>query len=138
MVVCFKTRDCRRHNAEPDGAKHSFEFCAYWSVAFNTRCLNETIFASQVFAILAGFGALLPITGYVYGVQSFGGLASFIPMALNTAVTFLILTAGTFFARPAAPLAKLFATEDLRGVMARRLFLWRFCSRFSLDGCASG
>ena len=77
---------------------------------------------SQAFAILAGFGALLPITGYVYGVQSFRGLASFIPMALNTAVTFLILTAGIFFARPAAPLAKLFATEDPRGVMARRLF----------------
>ena len=77
---------------------------------------------SQALAILAGFGALLPITGYLYGVQSFRGLASFIPMALHTAVTFLILTAGIFFARPAAPLAQLFATKDPRGVMARRLF----------------
>jgi PAS domain S-box-containing protein len=77
---------------------------------------------SQAFAILAGFGALLPITGYLYGVQSFRGLASFIPMALHTAVTFLILAAGLFFARPAAPLAQLFATRDPRGVMARRLF----------------
>jgi len=77
---------------------------------------------SQAFAILAGFGALLPITGYLYGVQSFRGVASFIPMALNTAITFLILTAGIFFARPAAPLAQLFATREPRGVMARRLF----------------
>jgi signal transduction histidine kinase len=77
---------------------------------------------SQAFAILAGFGALLPITGYVYGVQSFRGFASFIPMALNTAITFLILTAGLFFARPATPLAQLFATREPPGVMARRLF----------------
>ena len=77
---------------------------------------------SQAFAIFAGFGALLPITGYLYGVQSFRGLASFIPMAVHTAVTFLILATGIFFARPAAPLAQLFATRDPRGVMARRLF----------------
>jgi len=77
---------------------------------------------SQVLAILIGFGALLPITGYLYGVQSFRGLASFIPMALHTAVTFLILAGGLFFARPEAPLAKLFETQDPRGVMARRLF----------------
>ena len=53
---------------------------------------------SQAFAILTGFSALLPVTGYVYGVQSFRGVASFIPMALHTAITFLILAAGIFFA----------------------------------------
>jgi signal transduction histidine kinase len=77
---------------------------------------------SQAFAILAGFGALLPVTGYLYGVQSFRGFASFIPMALHTAITFLILTAGICFARPAAPLTQLFASWEPRGVMARRLF----------------
>ena len=83
---------------------------------------NRRFSPSQAFAILAGFCALLPITGYVYGVQSFRGFASFIPMALHTAITFLILTAGIFFARPSAPLAQLFATREPRGVMARRLF----------------
>jgi signal transduction histidine kinase/CheY-like chemotaxis protein len=77
---------------------------------------------SQAFAILAGFGALLPVTGYLYGVQSFRGFASFIPMALYTAITFLILTAGICFARPTAPLTQLFASSESRGVMARRLF----------------
>jgi len=77
---------------------------------------------SQAFAILAGFGALLPVTGYMYGVQSFRGFASFIPMALHTAITFLILTAGICFARPSAPLNQLFASWEPRGVMARRLF----------------
>jgi hypothetical protein len=36
---------------------------------------------SQPLVILAGFAALVPITGYIYGLQSFRGLASFIPMA---------------------------------------------------------
>lgn len=77
---------------------------------------------SQAFAILAAFGALLPVTGYAYGVHSFNGMATFIPMALHTAVTFLILAAGLFFARPETGFAQVFSTNDPRGVMARRLF----------------
>jgi signal transduction histidine kinase len=77
---------------------------------------------SQAFAIIAAFSALLPLTGYLYGVQTFRGLASFIPMALHTAATFLVLAAGVFFVRPDAPMAQMFAANDPRGVMARRLF----------------
>jgi signal transduction histidine kinase len=77
---------------------------------------------SQALAMVAAFGALLPITGYLYGVQSFRGLASFIPMALHTAVTFLLLSAGLFFARPDTGFAQVFTTNDPQGVMARRLF----------------
>lgn len=76
---------------------------------------------SQGLAILIGFGALLPITGYAYGVRSFAGLAAFIPMALHTAVTFMVLAAGIFFAVPDAPLAKPFATKEAHGVLARIL-----------------
>ena len=77
---------------------------------------------SQAFAIIAAFGALLPLTGYLYGVQTFRGLASFIPMALHTAATFMVLAVGLFFACPDAPLVQVFAANDPRGVMARRLF----------------
>lgn len=77
---------------------------------------------SQAFAIVAAFGALLPLTGYLYGVQTFRGLASFIPMAVHTAATFMVLAAGLFFARPNAPMVQMFAANDPRGVMARRLF----------------
>jgi PAS domain-containing protein len=77
---------------------------------------------SQFFALAAGFGALLPLTGYAYGVQSFQGLESFIPMALHTAIGSLLLAGGLFFARAATPLAQFFATDDAHGVIARRLF----------------
>lgn len=77
---------------------------------------------SQGFALLAGFGSLLPLTGYLYGVRSFQGLAAFIPMAVHTAITFLLLATGLFFAREATPLTQLFVSDDSRGVVARRLF----------------
>src|SRR6202008_4880837 len=76
----------------------------------------------QALAILAGFGAILPITGYGYGVRTFIGLAAFIPMALHTAVTFLVLAAGIFFAVPNAPLTEPFVAREARGVLARILF----------------
>ncbi len=77
---------------------------------------------SQAFALLAGVGALVSILGYAYGVQSFEGVASFIPMALHTAVTCLALALGLFFAREATPWGQLFASPDAQGVVARRLF----------------
>ena len=76
---------------------------------------------SQALAVVVGFGALLPITGYLYGVRSFSGLAAFIPMALHTAATFLLFAIGLFFANPNAPLTQPFATSDSRGILARRL-----------------
>jgi signal transduction histidine kinase len=78
--------------------------------------------ASQAFAILAAFGALLPLTGYAYGVHDFSGLASFIPMAVHSAITSLVLASGLFFASTTAPLTRVFLANDSTGVLARRLF----------------
>jgi signal transduction histidine kinase len=77
---------------------------------------------SQALAIVMGFLAILPLTGYAYGVRYFTGLATFIPISLHGAATFLVLAAGLLFAVPHAPLVEPFATSDPRGVLARRLF----------------
>ena len=82
------------------------------------------LWLTQSCAILLGFGALLPLAGYAYGVHSFTGFASFIPMAVHTAFTFLILAAGIFFTVPEAPLPQVFASHEPRGVIARRLLPW--------------
>jgi signal transduction histidine kinase len=76
---------------------------------------------SQALAVVVSFGAILPITGYLYGETTFRGLASFIPMAIHTATTFLIFAAGLFFAVPDGPLAQVFTNREPHGVMARRL-----------------
>jgi PAS domain-containing protein len=75
-----------------------------------------------MFALLAALTALLSITAYAYEVKSFDGVASFISMALHTAVTSLVLALGLFFAREATPWGQLFSTPDAGGVVARRLF----------------
>jgi signal transduction histidine kinase len=77
---------------------------------------------SQALTILAGFGALLPITGYAYGARSFQGHPAFIPMALHTAVVFFILALGVFFASRAAGPTRVFLNDKPSGILARRLF----------------
>ena len=75
----------------------------------------------QLLAILIGLGAILSITGYGYGVRSFSGLTPIIPVALYTAVTFLILAVGIFFAVPHASLPEPLAMNDPRERLARIL-----------------
>ncbi len=54
---------------------------------------------AQYFAVAATVIAALPLLGYAYGVSSLTGVAAFIPMALNTALAFLALSAGVLSAR---------------------------------------
>jgi signal transduction histidine kinase len=77
---------------------------------------------SQALAIVIGFLGLVSLTGYIYGVRSLAGLAEFIPMAVHTSVTFILLAGGLLFAVPHAAFIEPFATDDPRGVLARRLF----------------
>ena len=85
------------------------------------RRLKRHVLA-QALAVVVSFSALLAITGYAYGVTSFSAVGDFIPMALHTAATFLILAVGLFFAVPDAALSEVFAADGSRGLLARRLF----------------
>jgi PAS domain S-box-containing protein len=52
---------------------------------------------AHLFLALTACSALLAVIGYAARVESLYGVASFIPMALHTAVTFLFLATGLFF-----------------------------------------
>ncbi len=75
----------------------------------------------QLLFVSSLLGSLLPVVGYIYGVQSFYGVGSFIPMALHTAITFLVLVIGFSFARPDRGLASLMRDKGVAGITARRL-----------------
>ncbi|MFN2542567.1 MAG: sensor histidine kinase, partial [Chthoniobacterales bacterium] len=77
---------------------------------------------SQAIAIVIGFVGLVSLTGYIYGDRSLAGLATLIPMTMHTSIAFILLAGGLVFAVPHAPLIEPFATDDPRGVLARRLF----------------
>ena len=97
---------------------------AFFLVGIGLLMIDRKGFRSvaQAIAVIVCFTAILPITGYTYGVRSFSGLASFIPMALHTAAAFFVFSGGLFFAMPDAGLTEVFTTNDSRGVLARRLF----------------
>ena len=65
--------------------------------------------------------ALLAFIGYLYGVKRLTGFAAYIPMALHTAVTFMVLSAGILFVRPRRGMMARITTESAGGSMVRRL-----------------
>jgi signal transduction histidine kinase/ActR/RegA family two-component response regulator len=76
---------------------------------------------SDSFALPVLLLSVTALVGYAYHVRAFYGLTSFIPMALNTAVAFLALSIGILLTRPDRGLARVFTSEDLGGMVARRL-----------------
>ncbi len=57
-------------------------------------------FPAQFCAFGAAMASLLALIGYAYGTRSFYGIGTYIPMALHTALTFLLLVGGILMARP--------------------------------------
>lgn len=79
------------------------------------------VWAAQVLALLLAMSSLLALLGYAYGLSSFYGIGQFIPMALHTALTFVLLAAGLLAARPSAGLMRPLSSRSTGGIMARRL-----------------
>jgi serine phosphatase RsbU (regulator of sigma subunit) len=76
---------------------------------------------SQLIAILGASASLLALVGYAYGAKSFYGVGSFIPMALHTAFTFVLLLCGVLFARGDQGLMAVPSSDSAGGAMARLL-----------------
>lgn len=76
---------------------------------------------AELLALATAFVALLAIVGYAYSALSLTGVKSFIPMALNTAVAFALLSVGILCARPNEGLMAIVSSSGGGGVMARRL-----------------
>ncbi len=76
---------------------------------------------TEFLAIAAALISLLALIGYAYRVQWLYGIATFIPMALHTAVVFQLLALGILCARCDAGLMALVASESPGGALARRL-----------------
>lgn len=76
---------------------------------------------AQIIAFIGAAASLLALVGYAYGAQSFYGVGSFIPMALHTAFSFMLLLAGILFARPTQGVMRVPNSDSAGGVMARVL-----------------
>ena len=76
---------------------------------------------SCICALIAGFQALLAMLGYAYGIKEFYGMASYIPMAVQTAIAFLILAYGIMSCQTNYGFLAIVTGNNAGGAMARRL-----------------
>src|SRR5215210_1319758 len=76
---------------------------------------------AQYLIFVSLMASLIPIIGYAYGVRSFYGISSYIPMALHTALTFVVLSVGLLCARPNRGLMSIVTSNSMGGTVARRL-----------------
>lgn len=74
--------------------------------------------------IAAAFGSLIglfAVTGYAYDVSALYGVGAYSSMALHTAIGLVVINLGVLLARPQRGLIGIVTSENLGGVMARRL-----------------
>jgi len=74
---------------------------------------------AQLCALVATVIASLAAIGYVYGVPALSGVSSYIHMALNTALTFVVLSVGVLFARTDRGLVAVITSAGPGGTLAR-------------------
>ena len=76
---------------------------------------------SQPLVVAAACIAVLSLVGYLYNMAAFYGVRGAIPMSLNAAIQFLLLSVGTICSRPHREPLATFLDPTLGGVVARRL-----------------
>ncbi|WP_421896866.1 sensor histidine kinase [Marinoscillum sp.] len=77
---------------------------------------------SQFIALGVGMLGMLSILGYLYQVKVFYGFLEYLPMAIHTAVSFLLLSLGIVFAQPRKGLMREF-TSDYSGARTARMLI---------------
>lgn len=65
--------------------------------------------------------SLIALTGYLYDIRELYGVANYVAMAFNTAVSFFFLSLGLLFIRRKEGTAAVFAASDIGGTVARSL-----------------
>ncbi len=85
---------------------------------------------SQVLCLVTFFPTLLVVTSYCYGVTWFYAQDPRSPVAPFVSICLVLLSVGGFFARPQLYLCQIFAANDIRGIMLRRLIPLAFVLSF--------
>jgi len=78
--------------------------------------------STEILAVPVLFIAMLALIGYFYRIQHLFGLGNFTPMALPTALLFLILSLGILAARPSEGFMAVVTSDGAGGTMVRQLF----------------
>ncbi|MBI5595425.1 MAG: hypothetical protein HY928_04980 [Elusimicrobia bacterium] len=98
---------------------------------------------AQALAVLVAGVSFLALLGYAYGAKQLYRLALFMPMAVNTAVTFFVTAAGVVCATAEVGVMPLLTGDSAAGHAARRLLpmsvvVPTLCGWLTLRGAAAG
>ncbi|MBI2167859.1 MAG: HAMP domain-containing histidine kinase [Candidatus Omnitrophica bacterium] len=103
----------------PPLSAYSFVLLGIALLCFNLRRSGPLI--AQFLALFVAPVSLFTFLGYVYGLKPQFPLAAFTQMPLSTSVAFGILSVGILTARPTRGFMKIFASDSVAGITARRL-----------------
>ena len=76
---------------------------------------------AQFLILIEGIISLLALLGYIYGLTALYGLPEFTKMALHTMVLFCLIFAGVLMARPDRGWMQVITSENVGGILVRRL-----------------
>lgn len=76
---------------------------------------------AEIVAVASGMIALLTVLGYIYQIHWLYGLAAHIPMALPTAIGFILLAIGILFAKPQKGLMAVATSDTPGGLLLQRM-----------------
>jgi PAS domain S-box-containing protein len=77
--------------------------------------------SAEWLALIVGFISMLALLGYVYGVRFVYGIAGSSKLSWQTALGFMVLSAGLLLSRPETGFMTVVSSTSLGGRMARRL-----------------
>ena len=83
--------------------------------------MRRGIRPTEFLALMIASVSFIALIGYVYGVTALYGISPQTGMALHTAATFILLSAGLMLLEPARGLMRVVTGKGLGGIVARRL-----------------
>jgi hypothetical protein len=109
----------RRSDMAPNTSL-AFLLCGSALVLIHCRT-RRCILLYQVFTLAVGLIALIALIGYSYHVLLFYGLGAALPMSLESAICFALLSLGLLAARPDQGLMTVLTSETTGGAIGLRL-----------------
>lgn len=113
----YSETDAQPNRMAPNTAFALFLLGASLILAASRRRRDQII--SQIFSAAVMLISVFAIVGYTFGIDRLHSVAAFIPMALHTALTLLIMALGTLAARPHSGLMPILRDDGPAGSMAR-------------------
>ncbi|TGK44728.1 sensor histidine kinase [Leptospira andrefontaineae] len=100
----------------------AFDFVVLGSAVFLSSFRKEVLSSiSNYLCILVLLIGLFSVIGYVYQVQEFYGILSYIPMAIHTAISFIFCSFALLLINGNAGFMKVFTSKSSGGILARVL-----------------